>query len=332
MTSRCQNACVYCYLEAGRTPSPPHREELPVGAWQAIHREIIEQKPRKVVVTGGEPMERSDILRLLRGFRKNDPDHATTLSLNTAGANITEQTAIALAGLPDRVRVSLDGPEAVNDRLRGKGSYRIARAALEFLLKAGFEPEASITATRWNLKDLPAFAAYLSDLGCRKIRIGLVRPIGRAEKRPDLVPNKVEFRNMLDSVHRRLGSGNIAPSADPPAETERGCGIGRYLNVLPDGAVYPCHVLCRPEFQLGNLIETRLREILDPKHLLYRLKNLDARRIGTRHPELRRLTETEFCLGLVWRETKDCRGWDTVFSDEAHPPDFSQSRVGEKLA
>ncbi len=254
-------------------------------------------------------MVRGDILSLLRFCREKRGSCDTLVALDTSGAGITGETALALAGLADTVRLSLDGPEEINDRQRGPGSYKTAMKAFENLREAGFEPEVGVTVTSLNADVLPEFLGTLVELGCRSISVNMLRPVGRATENPDLQPGKERFRRSVSLSRKALGL-----SAEDNGDGKPGgsCGAGRYLSILPDGGIYPCHVLHLEEFQLGNAAENGLGPSLHPDGLLARLRRLDLRKLALLDPELADLGESDTCLGRVYRATRNNPQWDDL--------------------
>lgn len=84
---------------------------------------------RTVRFLGGEPLLREDLPEVIKTL---SPWIETEVVTN--GVVITKSVAKKLVGAGlHHLRFSIDGPEAVNDRLRGKGSYRKAVAAIDFV-------------------------------------------------------------------------------------------------------------------------------------------------------------------------------------------------------
>ncbi len=300
VTGRCPFSCSYCYLDGAITTEL----EMSTEDWLAFFPQIVDQNPRKVVITGGEPLMRGDLLVLLRGFRQLDRNHKIELALDTSGIGLTEELARIMAGVVDRVRVSIDGPEKVNDKQRSSGSYSAALTALRNLITAGFEPEAGVTLTTNNIKSLTAFVEQLTDMGCMNISISSLRPIGGAESHPEWVPRLEEMRAAVNSVRNSLG-------LPEPREQITGntCGVGRYLSILPDGSVFPCHVLHLPEFKLGNINTDTLENIHSPGSMLSRLAELNIRELSRKYPDLTDLKELDVCMGHVYRNSPSHQAW-----------------------
>jgi MoaA/NifB/PqqE/SkfB family radical SAM enzyme len=295
VTAKCPWSCVYCYLNGVCSGSG----ELTAEQWKQVHGKLMEDRPRKLVITGGEPMARPDILRLLEEFRKECSSETTETVLDTSGYGIDSDVAEKLAEVVDRVRLSMDGPCEVNDASRGEGSFNVAAGALRRLIEAGLQPEIGATVTTLNLHALSDFAEEAVAMGCRNISFCRVRPIGRAEARRELMPSRESFSLAVEAAARRLGlEENPFEPLDPPCT---GCGVGSFLSVLPDGSVYPCHVLHLKEFRLGNLAEDPLETIMAPGAMLQRLSRVDLNRLNARFAPAAE-NGPHSCLGQLYRD------------------------------
>ena len=105
VTKACNLNCSYCYFSA-RKPLP---DELSTDHYWRLWSDIVAIRPKKVVLTGGEPLLRKDILELIYGFRNADPEHKILLCLNSNGHAVSLNIAEQLIDLVDEVRISI-GP------------------------------------------------------------------------------------------------------------------------------------------------------------------------------------------------------------------------------
>jgi MoaA/NifB/PqqE/SkfB family radical SAM enzyme len=273
VTRACNLRCAYCYCSAGTTAPDELREEEFTALWP----QLVALGPEKVVFTGGEPLVRRDLLDLLAGLRTADPTHSVRRCLNTNGHLVTPQLADALVGLTDEVRVSIDGLAATNDAVRGGGNFAAALGALESLHARGFEPKALITVTSRTLPDLEALLCLLHDRGITQVNVNAFRPIGRGRTHADWVADPAAVHSALERAWARCHPDwGPFPTARESAATGS-CGVGRFLNVTPDGDVYPCHVLTEPQFRLGNVREVALTALCRRDGPLGRLQAFDQR-------------------------------------------------------
>lgn len=297
VTRACNLRCRYCYLAAGA----PMAGELTTHELCEVAGDVATLGPGKLVLTGGEPLLRPDLFEVVAAFRDEARSGRTRVCLMSNGLLIDEGLAERVAHAFDEVRISVDGPEPVNDALRGPGSFAGAVAAMRALRSAGIAPAASITVTARTLPHLTGLLTWLFDEeGISSFHLLPFRQVGRGAGRADL---RVAWPDVHEAASAfwasRLGHG-VLEVREPGDLLDQGtCGVGRYLNVLPDGTVYPCHVLATRPFRLGNVKEEPLTEIVRRSGLLRRLRRLDTRRLVASEPALRSALAGRRCLAEV---------------------------------
>lgn len=125
VSTRCDQTCAHCSIwrqdgKSGR--------ELDGRAREAIIREAHVLGARSILFTGGEPLLCDHMERLARVA------HSLGLSVQIATNGLGIGRAAGwLSAVADEIYVSLDGPEAVHDELRGGSMYRRLTAAVGVL-------------------------------------------------------------------------------------------------------------------------------------------------------------------------------------------------------
>jgi MoaA/NifB/PqqE/SkfB family radical SAM enzyme len=269
---------------------------------------MVALSPQKVVFTGGEPLVRPDILDLIGGLRDADPQHRVLRCLNTNGHLVTKEIARALVGLADEVRVSLDALAVRNDALRGVGNFDAAMRALELFYSVGFEPKVLITVTAHSLPDLEQLLFLLIEKRITRINLNVFRPIGRGRGRLQWQVGPEQVRAVARRAWSRAFS-TAPPPDSPEIEAQSNCGVGQFLNIMPDGDVFPCHVLTESEFRCGNVRERGLLEICRSSGLLGQLAGLDFNNLASSDRHLAQLDRPGTCMGNVYAETKSLPVW-----------------------
>jgi mycofactocin biosynthetic radical S-adenosylmethionine protein MftC len=295
VTKACNQRCGYCYFSAAQ----PLPDEMTAADLATFWPDVVRVGARKVVFTGGEPLLRPDLVSLIAALRDADPRHTVLRCLNTNGLLVTAALARSLVGLVDEIRVSIDALAARNDALRGGGSFDAAVGALACFYDAGFEPKALVTVTAESLPDLEDLLCLLAERRITQINLNPFRPIGRGASRPDLAVDAVTVDAAARRAWQRTHPGRTPPAAPAPAVEQHTCGVGRFLNILPNGDVFPCHVLTEPAFRCGNLRTERLLDICRADATLGRLRRLDFTDVASAEPALRELTQPGACLGDV---------------------------------
>jgi len=78
---------------------------------------------------------------------------------------------------------------------------------------------------------------------------------------------------------------------------------------MPNGDVFPCHVLTNPEFHCGNVRETSLLDICRRDGFLGKLQSLDFSELARQDKRLASLIESETCMGTIYFKTRSLQVW-----------------------
>jgi mycofactocin radical SAM maturase len=211
-----------------------------------------------VNIGGGEPTVRADFYDIV--------DHAVAngvgVKFSTNGSTITPVRAARIAGTDYvDVQISIDGATApTNDRVRGDGSYVMARRAMDHLAAAGFGPfKISVVVTRENVDELDAFETMAESYGAQ-LRLTRLRPSGRgADVWHQLHPTAEQQRVLYDWLVQRPGvlTGDSffhLSALGTPLPGLNLCGAGRVVCLIdPVGDVYACPFVQHDEFLAGNV-------------------------------------------------------------------------------
>ena len=305
VTRACNLHCSYCYFSA----SKPLPDEMTSEEFGRLWPDLVALRPHKIIFTGGEPLLRPDILDLLRGLRDADPEHHVLRCLNTNGRLATPELAHELVSLVDEVRVSIDAMPQRNDALRGKGSFEAAVRALETYYAVGFEPKVLVTVTSYGLPDLQELLYFLIKKKITRINLNAFRPIGRGKKKWELTANPSDVRSAVQRAWTRCCPDQLPPPEPPTPKLCSNCGVGSFLNIMPNGDVFPCHVLTDRVFRCGNVRAQSLLEICQRNGLLAELQMLDFNELVRQDERLMSLTHPHSCLGTVYAKTRQLHVW-----------------------
>jgi len=150
ITDNCNLRCKHCYHFNGK--SKFRTKELPIEAWKQRFDEIRKKGVRFVLLVGGEPALRKDILMLA------DKTFPFVYVITNGTIKITEEFNHLLF-------VSLDGMEQKNDAIRGKGVF--SRAIQNY---SGDKRVAiNMTITNDNYKDLENVVCLAKENGLRGV-------------------------------------------------------------------------------------------------------------------------------------------------------------------
>ncbi|MFZ9384874.1 MAG: mycofactocin radical SAM maturase [Ilumatobacteraceae bacterium] len=255
LTYACNLQCVHCLSSSGQ------RDPRELSTSEAMHvlDELRDLQVFYINIGGGEPMVRRDFFDLVEYSVGN----GIGVKFSTNGAFIDTDKARRLASMDYLdIQISLDGvDEATNDAVRGAGSYRMARTAMDNLAAAGFGPfKISVVVTRHNVPQLDAFKELADSYGAQ-LRVTRLRPAGRgADTWHELHPTLGQQRQIYDWL---MAHGENVLTGDSffhlnalgdPLPGLNMCGAGRVVCLIdPIGDVYACPFVIHDEFRAGNV-------------------------------------------------------------------------------
>ena len=206
VTKGCNLRCIHCRASATELSSP---SDLSTHTALGIIDQIAESANPILVLSGGEPLYRSDIFQLAR----YGTDKGLRVALATNGTLVTKNVArmIVDSGVK-RVSISLDGADAAtHDAFRGiPGAFDAAVQGLRNLKTLGMSVQINMTIARHNAKQLPDVLQLAKSLGADALHTFLLVPVGcgvdiAAEQ---MVPPE-EYEKMLNWFYDESLAGGI---------------------------------------------------------------------------------------------------------------------------
>lgn len=155
VTEKCNRSCLYC---GNSDPKGYHPETKEL---EQIIAALATAGNQKLLLTGGEPLLRDDIGRLVSFAKLRNLE----LFLNTAGYRFAE-VADELTGV-SAITISLDGPKDFHDSLRGENSYQQATGAIALAKQKGIPVSATAVVTKNSPGILSELLSIAARLGVR---------------------------------------------------------------------------------------------------------------------------------------------------------------------
>jgi radical SAM protein with 4Fe4S-binding SPASM domain len=206
VTKGCNLRCIHCRATATELSSPT---DLPTRKALDIIDQIASVANPILVLSGGEPLYRSDIFQLARYAS----DQGLRVALATNGTLVTREVArmIADSGVK-RVSISLDGADAAtHDTFRGiPGAFEAALYGFRNLKQVAMSLQINMTIARHNAEQLPRVLELAKTVGADALHTFLLVPVGcgvdiAAEQ---MVPPE-EYERMLHWFYDRSLEGGI---------------------------------------------------------------------------------------------------------------------------
>lgn len=240
ITSSCNLHCTGCYSRAHDACNDDKpQNQLSDDEWEDIFRQAKELGISFIVLAGGEPMLRRDVI--LKASRY----HEILFPIFTNGTMLDEE----YYGLLDKNRnlvpvLSIEGNEDVTDFRRGKGVYKQLIDSMEYMRKNNIIFGASLTFTKGNLATILSneYISQLHDLGCKVLFFIEYVPVDADTA--DLAPSDEERELLLDGINRlrQEYSDMIFLSFPGDEKTSGGClAAGRgFFHINSHGGAEPC--------------------------------------------------------------------------------------------
>ncbi|MCQ5376902.1 MAG: radical SAM protein [Candidatus Methanomethylicia archaeon] len=297
ITSRCNLKCKHCYANAGTSGNAA--AEMGTEDAKATIDKLSRWGVAVLAFSGGEPLIRKDILELA----KYASSSGIYVAVATNGVLLSKEMCKSLRGAGvEYLQISLDGATAsTHDQFRGvPGMFSRTIDGIKNAVEEGFFVNVATTATKGNLKEIPAIIDLCGTLGVDWFMMYNFVPTGRGKfiEENDLSPYEREalLKLLWDRLKERKGvKPNVLSTAPQFArvalEAEGakcsvipthfsnnelngalaslsdfigGCGAGRfYIAIEQDGTITPCVFLPLP---LGNILRD------DPEELWRGLK------------------------------------------------------------
>lgn len=259
LTWRCNLRCAHCYLSA-EARAGRRDDELTTAEAVALLDAIADASPgAMLVLSGGEPTLRPDLLGLAR--------HATrrglTVVVGTNGTRLDDALARALVVAGVRgVGISLDSLDpARHDAFRGvRGAWERAVRGIEACRRAGLPFQLQTTVTSWNYGEVAELVAFAESRGAYAASVFFLVCTGRGQDLTDITP--AQYEDLLARLARDGGRHDgmrvrarcaphlrrLAYQHDPASpllvEDASRCLAGvAYCRITPDGQVTPCPYL-----------------------------------------------------------------------------------------
>ena len=287
VTRRCQFNCRHCRANADCAGD---EKELTTKQCKRILASVANFNKCVIILTGGEPMERSDIYELIRCGR----GLGLQMVMATCGYAIDGEAIVKLkeAGI-SALSISLDGACAeTHDTFRQtEGAFDLAVGAAKAAQRAGMRFQINTTITKGSVTEVPKIAEMCEKLGAYCFNPFILVPTGRGKEIEDAVLDPAEYEALLNELLQIKLKSKIEVRVTCGPQFARlcrqkatksltanvnGCMAGRGFGFIScRGDVQTCGFL---NISAGNLIENNFNfaKIWMESEFLEEIRNLSA--------------------------------------------------------
>ena len=202
-TKTCNLECVHCYADA---ETRRFTGELTTAEAEAMIRDLASIKVPALLISGGEPLVRPDVLDLAElamslGVR-------VTFSTNGTLIDAKKAQRIAKIGVA-YVGISIDGGEERHDRFRGRvGAFRDAVRGIRNCRDAGIRVGVRFTVTKDNVGEIDDVFRLVEDEGIGRLCLYHLVYSGRGAYLAGIDLETPEKRQLMNKLIERVEQWN----------------------------------------------------------------------------------------------------------------------------
>lgn len=278
-TLRCNLKCRHCGSDCKISSLHP---DMPFNDFRKVLVRIKEKYDSHnimVIVSGGEPLVREDILKCGREIFNLEFPWGMVSNGRLMSPRMID--GLLEAGIHS-LTISLDGFEEHHNWMRGlPDSFSHASRAVEMLAKVPVIKFDVVTCVNnINYDTLEQFKEYLISLGLKSWRLFTVFPVGRAAADPQLQLSSEKFRGLMEFIRKTRKEGRIRASygcegflgeyegdvRDHLFSCQAGLSIA---SVRIDGSISACGSI-RADYNQGNIYKDDFIEVWENRFQQYR--------------------------------------------------------------
>jgi len=260
LTNKCNLRCIHCYNSSGNARG----YELSTNEMLKLIDELDLMGVTDIILTGGEPFERKDILSIISELVFKN----IRFSMFSNGLLITPEIAKQLAKYHVQfVAVSVDGATSKShERIRGKNTFSRTLKGISILQENGVNVRVNHTLTTENIDELPLFIDLMDKIGVTEIFYDRFDYFGRGKEGKSLVLPIEAGKFVKELLSKKSSStsqyhASVSQSIDSECSPNL-CGVGiDQCYIKSNGDMCFCPVLSDENFRIGN-IKTDLIEDL----------------------------------------------------------------------
>lgn len=279
-TLRCNLSCLHCGSDCHVSSK---QEDMPLEDFLKVIDDITPHvpNPNKVMITftGGEALLRKDLEKCgLELYKKGYPWGIVSNGLLMDRKRLDSLLA---AGLHSAT-ISLDGFEEAHNWMRG--NPKSFEKALDAICMLAEEQEVIwdvvTCVNQRNIKSLPLFKEFLTEMGAKRWRLFTVFPVGRAAQNAEMQLDDDQFTWVLKFIRSCRKEGKIHTSygcegflgnyegevRDSVFQCQAGVSVA---SILADGSISGCPSI-RANFHQGNIYKDNPVDVWNNRFKRYR--------------------------------------------------------------
>ncbi len=306
ITHKCNLKCKHCYNASPQEIVKDLDKEL-------IFKLIRDAKDLGLcflLLTGGEPLLRTDILDILKFAKSED----ITIFLATNGTLLTSENVVQYLPYVAKFNISIDSADSEkHDYIRGEtGAFIKALEAIQILKGHNANISISTTLHNENISELENIIALCSSLNVR-LTIKRLISVGQGLKSKLFVSDKDLFK-----INKTILNNSDVQMKDPISilltksrdQKIAGCLAGTHIaSVSANGNFYIC---TKAKYPLGNILYEDIKDIWSKNEIL---KKIRKREYSGKCGDCRFKSNCGGCRAAAYAENNSLLASDPICTD-----------------
>lgn len=260
VTRKCNLCCDFCTMNSG--PLVSTEDDLTISEIEGLLLpQIINLNPNKIVITGGEPLVRKDIISILKLFASKFEKRRIILQTN--GLLIKDTMITELANYIGVIEISIENifdDSRMLDRMR-----EIFKAIKQCDIVLSLSFVVDDKSEKYLKSAIDLCANYDAALTIR-----IVSPLGRAKEK-NIDDQIRKEKNILNSylrvldyiIEKQYYDTYVAKTFISVPQAVKTCGaFGKVLSIRQDGEIYMCSNFKYSRYCLGNIRAISMKALL----------------------------------------------------------------------
>lgn len=258
ITKKCNLSCEFCSMKSN--PNVSMDDDLNLDDIEnVVIPKLKEFNPRKILITGGEPIIRKDIYSLIDILYNNFGSESIILQSN--GLLLNQDIINKLAGKISKIEISIE------NIFENENLYKSMIEKFNMLKDNNINISFSFVVDNDNKVYLNKAMGLAINYNAEFL-LRLLAPAGEAIDNNLQYMNEMDilllYRNIINFIiekgYENTHLSNLIYSYILPKTS---CGAyGNVLSIYPDGELFMCPNLCNSTFNLGNIVKNSTENIL----------------------------------------------------------------------
>ncbi|WP_195948292.1 radical SAM/SPASM domain-containing protein [Paraclostridium bifermentans] len=244
ITHRCNLRCTHCCVDADGVIGD--QTELSTNEVKEVLDKIVDWNPLSIMLSGGEPMLRTDFFDILQYLRAN---YDGNIIISTNATLINNENVEILTSCSNQLEISLDGvDEETCSKVRGKGVFKKVLESINLIQSTGFSNitvSMAVGDKTEHLKD--KFIKLNDELGTNHMirRFGAV---GRGKENEHLFSNKKKDEAYIPKEY-------LDENLQKPFGVSSCKAGSKEIFISHKGDIYPCPSFLDDQYKIVNVFD-----------------------------------------------------------------------------